>query len=130
MFGLHSPDAGQERGSGFRRDRRHGVLGSGRRITWAALVGSLLAEVACAAPVVDRQAELWASSCAACHGSDGNGSGGFPALAGRDAGELLALLLRQRAGSADTTIMHQHARGFSESELARISAFFAARPRP
>ncbi|MBU3694263.1 MAG: class I cytochrome c [Rhodocyclaceae bacterium] len=76
----------------------------------------------------DRQAELWAAGCAACH-SDA-AAGGFPALAGRDAGELLALLLRQRAGAADTTIMHQHAKGFSEAELARIAAALASRPKP
>jgi cytochrome c553 len=76
----------------------------------------------------DTQAELWAAGCAACHGMDGRGVGGFPALAGRQAGELLGLMLRQRAGAADTTIMHQHARGFSEAELARIAVVFAARP--
>lgn len=78
----------------------------------------------------DTQAQLWAAGCAACHGTDGKGVGGFPALAGRDAQELLALLLKQRAGQADSTIMHQHARGFSEAELARIAAVFAARPKP
>ena len=88
-----------------------------------------MATPALAAPPTDRQAELWAAGCAACHGSDGSAAG-FPALAGRDAAELLALLLKQRAGGADTTIMHQHARGFSEAELARIAAVFAARGKP
>lgn len=130
MFGSHSHGADKEWGAVSRSLRRRGVHVSVLPVLWAAVVGPLLFGVASAAPVVDRQAELWASSCAACHGSDGIGSGGFPALAGRDAGELLALLLRQRGGTADTTIMHQHAKGFSESELARIAAVFAARPKP
>jgi sulfide dehydrogenase cytochrome subunit len=91
---------------------------------------ALLPGVAFAAPPIDRQAELWAASCATCHSGDSRGAGAFPALAGRDASELLTLLLRQRAGQADTTIMHQHARGFTEAELARIAAVFAARPKP
>jgi len=78
----------------------------------------------------DTQAELWAAGCAACHGTGGASVGGFATLAGRDAGELLTLMLRQRAGQADSTIMHQHARGFSEAELARIAAVFAARTKP
>ncbi len=80
--------------------------------------------------VADTQAELWAAGCAACHGTGGTSVGGFATLAGRDAGELLTLMLRQRAGQADSTIMHQHARGFSEAELARIAAVFAARTKP
>lgn len=98
------------------------------------LAAATLAVVATAAPADtaahqpgDTQAQLWAAGCAACHGTDGKGVGGFPTLAGRDAQELLALLLKQRAGQADSTIMHQHARGFSEAELARIAAVFAAR---
>ncbi len=78
----------------------------------------------------DPQAELWAAGCAACHGTGGASAGTFATLAGRDAGELLALMLKQRAGQADSTIMHQHARGFSEAELARIAAVFAAQPTP
>ena len=81
-------------------------------------------------PQADTQAELWAAGCAACHGTGGAGVGGFPVLAGRDAGELLGLLLKQRAGAADTTIMHQHAKGFSEAELARIAAVFAGKRKP
>jgi cytochrome c553 len=94
------------------------------------LFGLLAAPATLAGPVGDTQAELWAAGCAACHGTHGASVGGFPPLAGRSASELLALMLRQRAGQADSTIMHQHARGFSEAELARIAAVFAARPKP
>lgn len=96
------------------------LLFAGRPVVAAEPSGTLRA---------DTQAELWAAGCAACHAT-GGGEGGFPALAGRDASELLELLLRQRAGAADTTIMHQHARGFSEAELARIAAVFAAQRQP
>jgi cytochrome c553 len=93
----------------------------------ASLVGASFAE---AGPTFDPQAELWAASCAACHGAGGAGVGGFPPLAGRDAKTLLALLLQQRAGQADTTIMHQYAKGFSEAELARIATVLSAQPKP
>jgi len=88
-----------------------------------------MAVPALAASPADAQAELWAAGCAACHGSEVS-TPGFPVLAGRDAAELLALLLKQRAGGADTTIMHQHARGFSAAELARIAAVLAAQRQP
>lgn len=91
---------------------------------------TLSVEQTLAAPVIDRQAELWAAGCASCHGANGEGMGGFPAIGARDAGELLALLLRYRSGEGQPTIMHQHAKGFSESELARIAAVFAGRRRP
>jgi len=91
---------------------------------------TLSAGSARAAPAIDRQAELWAAGCASCHGMDGKGVGGFPAIGARDASELLSLLLRYRSGDGEPTIMHQHSRGFSESELARIAAVFAGRRRP
>jgi cytochrome c553 len=37
----------------------------------------------------DRQARVWAASCAACHGTDGRTLGQVPTLAGRNADELL-----------------------------------------
>ncbi len=107
---------------------RQGVLATAPPVVLCALLA--LAGPAIAAGGGDTQAELWAAGCAACHGTHGASVGGFPSLAGRDASELLALMLKQRAGQADSTIMHQHARGFSESELARIAAVFAARPKP
>ena len=113
------------------------VLGRGAlfKAPFVVLVLALAGHPASAAgpsakPAADTQAELWAASCAACHGTGGAGVGGFATLAGRDASELLDLLLKQRSGAADTTIMHQHAKGFSEAELARIAAVFAARPKP
>lgn len=77
----------------------------------------------------DRAARLWAASCAACHGTDGRGSGAIPPLAGRDAETLLNALLAFKGGQRpQATVMHQHAKGYSDEQLKRLAAFFAAQP--
>jgi len=82
-----------------------------------------------AAQGVDRQARTWAAACAACHGSDGRSEGAIPVIAGRDADELYRALLEFRDGQrAYATVMHQHARGYSDDELRRIARFFADQP--
>lgn len=75
----------------------------------------------------DRQARVWAAACAACHGTDGRAQGAMPTLAGRSADELLQILLAFRADQRQpATVMHQHAKGYSEVELRRIAEYFAA----
>lgn len=82
------------------------------------------------ATAADRQAESWAASCAACHGTGGYSVGGMPALAGRPASGVLTRLRAFRAGEGEPTLMHQIARGYSDVELARIATVFAAQPAP
>lgn len=77
----------------------------------------------------DRAARVWAASCAACHGTDGRGSGAIPPLAGREAETLLNALLEFKGGKRpQATVMHQHAKGYSDEQLKRLAAFFAALP--
>lgn len=79
---------------------------------------------------VDRQARAWAATCAACHGTGGRAQGAIPPLAGRDADALLRSLLAFRSGERpDATVMHQHAKGYSEDELRRIAQVFAGASR-
>ena len=75
----------------------------------------------------DRQARNWASSCAACHGTDGRTVGAeIPSLAGRDADQLFRALNEFRNGQRPAaTVMHQHAKGYTEAELERIAAYFS-----
>ena len=92
------------------------------------LLAALFVQAApAAAQAVDRQARAWAASCAACHGSDGRSAGGIPAIAGRDAGELLRALLEFKNGQRPAaTVMPQHTKGYSDDELKRIAAVYAA----
>jgi sulfide dehydrogenase cytochrome subunit len=76
---------------------------------------------------IDRQARAWSASCAACHGPDGRGVGGIPTIAGRAADELHRTLLEFKNGQRPAaTVMHQHAKGYTDDELRRIAAYVAA----
>ncbi len=78
------------------------------------------------APSPDRQARAWAASCAACHGTGGQSTGGIPPIAGRDAEVIYRTLLefknKQRPAA---TVMHQHTQGYTDEELRRIAQHFA-----
>ena len=48
-----------------------------------------------------------------------------PSLAGRDRAELLQTLKDFKGGKRPATIMHQHAKGYSDQQLERIADYFA-----
>jgi cytochrome subunit of sulfide dehydrogenase len=72
------------------------------------------------------QAQLWAASCMACHGTDGKAEGTGMTIGGRKVEELTGILLAYRSGNRTGTIMQQHTKGYSEDELKRIAAVFAS----
>ncbi|MCH8551213.1 MAG: c-type cytochrome [Natronospirillum sp.] len=71
--------------------------------------------------------EVLAGGCAGCHGTDGALSGLVPAIAGRPAEELEALLLQYKNGEGNPTVMDRIAGGFTDEELTRLAEFFANR---
>ncbi len=73
----------------------------------------------------DLQARSWAASCAACHGTNGHAVRGMPALAGKPKQELYAALKAFKDGEKPATVMHQHAKGYTDEQLERIAAYFA-----
>ncbi|NKC31667.1 hypothetical protein [Falsiroseomonas selenitidurans] len=66
-----------------------------------------------------------AQACLGCHGPAGGGAGAVPAIAGRDAGELRALLHAFRSGERPATIMDRIMRGYDEAELGIMAEHFA-----
>lgn len=81
----------------------------------------------------DYQARSWAASCAACHGTNGRSEGRegkIPALAGKSKADLLHALMdfkgdRKKAA----TVMHQHAKGYTDEQLDRLAEYFSKQPR-
>lgn len=69
-----------------------------------------------------------AATCAHCHGTEGRAVEGeaLVRLAGLSRDHLLTQLLAFRTGDRPATIMHQITRGYSEEQLERLSAYFAA----
>lgn len=106
---------------------------SARRLGACVLLGALAvpAGPALSADDVDRQARVWASSCAGCHGTDGRSQGAFPCIAGRDADDLYRAMVEFKTGVRSyASVMHQHAIAWTDDELRRIARFFAAQAAP
>ena len=68
-----------------------------------------------------------AATCFTCHGTDGRSVGGVPpSLAGQNRDYLLQQLMAYKAGKRPATIMHQHAKGYTDDQLALIAGYFAS----
>ena len=74
----------------------------------------------------DIDARALAAGCASCHQP---GQTMPPALEGVARDELLAKLRGFRDGTRSGTLMPQLAKGYTDAELAAISAYLAARSR-
>lgn len=99
-----------------------------RALPWAtcALVGASAA-LAEPPPADALRARNLAATCTGCHGTGGRSvDRTIPALAGREYTELLQLLTEFKAGRRAATVMEQIARGYSDAQLERIAAWFAA----
>ena len=90
---------------------------------------AVLAAMVPSAQAQDTQARSWAASCAACHGTNGKSLGGIVSIAGTDKALLLQKLLAYKKGELPATVMHQHAKGYSDAELERLADFFSRQPR-
>jgi cytochrome c553 len=67
-----------------------------------------------------------AANCTGCHGTQGRSEGGMPTLAGLDRSYLLNAMSEFRNGARAATIMHQHAKGYTEAQLELMADYFAS----
>lgn len=95
--------------------------------TW--LAAALLLAATAGAQAQVNQIKVWAAACANCHGTDGRAEPGMISLAGRNQAELLQQMLAFKNGQRPATIMHQLSKGYTDEQLAQISAYFAALPK-
>lgn len=90
--------------------------------------------VPCAALAQDAQAlnaQALAATCANCHGTGGRAVDGaaVPGLAGMPAGYTIEQMKAFKSGARQATVMHQIAKGYSDSQIERIAAWFAAQSK-
>ena len=87
----------------------------------------LCAGIALPAAAQDTTARSLAATCFTCHGTDGRSVGGVPpSLAGQDKNYLLQTMKDFKAGKRPATIMHQHAKGYTDEQLELIAGYFAS----
>lgn len=70
-----------------------------------------------------------AASCAACHGTNGNSVGGTPVLAGLDRSYFVLQMQAFRSGERASSVMHHHAKGLTEEEIALLAEYFSVQQR-
>lgn len=98
-------------------------------LTAAALALAAAAPLAGAQTMAERE-KYWAASCAACHGFEGRSVSEVPALAGKSKADLYKALLDFKSGATKTaTVMHQHAKGYSDAQLEAMADFFSKQKR-
>ena len=99
------------------------------RVCVAAAVWLCSVQVAQAQSPDPLQVRSWAGSCSNCHGTNGVAQPGMESLAGVPAADITKKMLDFKAGRKPATIMHQLSKGYSDEQIAAISAFFAAQKK-
>lgn len=93
----------------------------------ALATGALLAA---AAAVYADGGSARLAPCFACHGPQGKGSAGVPAIGGQPAFYVLTQLFLFREGRRDSPPMAAVAKGLSDADLQELSQLVAALPPP
>ena len=93
---------------------------------WCAAV--LAASAAVPAQAQDpHAARALAATCFTCHGTDGRSVDNVPpSLAGQGKATLYQQLKDFKEGKRPATVMHQHAKGYSDAQLELIAGYFAS----
>lgn len=97
----------------------------------AALLLALAAVPVAAQDVAALRQQALAATCANCHGTQGRAVDGttVPGLAGMPAAYLVEQLKTFKAGTRPATVMHQLAKGYSDSQIEQLAAYFAAQKK-
>lgn len=97
------------------------------RLMLAALAVGCLGVVGTAQAAGDAAAgKAKATTCAMCHGPEGQGTSMGPKLAGQDPGKFIAAMDAYKAGKGDNAMMKSQAAGLSESDIADMAAYYSS----
>jgi sulfide dehydrogenase cytochrome subunit len=99
------------------------------RLLLSVLAGALLlASGVGSGPVRAADAPPGASSCTGCHAAKRIPDSVIPRIAGRKAADIVQFMREYRSGAWPSSVMGRIAKGFNDSEIDAIAAWFAAQP--
>ncbi len=77
------------------------------------------------------QVRSLAATCASCHGTAGRAVEGaaVPGLAGVPAAYMVEQMKAFKSGTRTATVMHQISKGYSDTQIDRLAAYFAAQKK-
>ena len=79
---------------------------------------------------VDLNTRALASTCAACHGTNGHSVGGaVGGLAGLDKDYFVNQMKLFKEGKREATLMHQIAKGYSDAEISALAGYFSTQKK-
>jgi sulfide dehydrogenase cytochrome subunit len=92
---------------------------------------ALLAALAFGHPAAGQEqgARSLAANCTGCHGPSGNSSGAIPTIAGLERAYIVTAMQEFKAGTRQATVMHQHAKGYSDQEIEILAEYFSKQKR-
>lgn len=99
----------------------------------AIAVGASLAALVLSNPVFadqDQAGRSLAANCTGCHGPSGNSSGAIPTIAGLERAYVVTAMQEFKAGTRQATVMHQHAKGYTDQEIEILADYFSKQKRP
>jgi len=82
--------------------------------------------VLCVAGAHAQDVRGLAATCSGCHGGDGRAREGLRPLAGMPKDDLVRAMRAYRAGERAGTLMPQLAKGYTDTEIEAIAAWYAA----
>ena len=89
------------------------------------LAAAFLAASAGAAFAAPPEPPAGAAACSGCHPANAGIETPIPRLAGRNAAEMVQQMQAFRDGEREATVMGRIAKGFTDSEIQAIAAWYA-----
>lgn len=95
-------------------------------MVWRFGAVALMAALAAPAAAQQQPAALLAGACQGCHGVNGAGAQGIPAIAQTmTRAEFVAVMQEFRDNRREATVMGRIARGYTDAEFAALAAHYA-----
>ena len=93
------------------------------------LTGVALAALLAASPLAQAEISrgaVMASTCFACHGTDGKSPGAIPSIFGIPEQSMIAMMNAFREDLRASTVMNRHAKGYTDEEITHIANYLSA----